>query len=576
MRTAVKDVPFRNRFAVRVTLVLVAVAGVLVLAGLETYLSIAGTAGTDAVALVGSVVTKLVLYALVSLLLVGVVVGYNAVVTLNHLAVRAEALAEGDLDVTFETEREDEFGSVAASLARMRDALVEKIEAAETARADAETERAAAEAAAAEAEAERAAADAAREAAEVATAEAERERALAEERLDAVRQNEHLRETAAAYRDVLVRVAEGDLTARVDPDAEEPAMAEIGHAINAAVGELQTTARDLSDFAALVAATSQTLDAETTEATDAGAAMLTSVEEITDGASRQTEMLADLADAMGRLAAVADETDRAADELKALSARAATVGETGKTAASTAITEMDAVKRRSHDAVGRIEALAETIEAVGESTAFITGVAEQINILALNASIEAARSGEEGQGFAVVAQEVKNLAEETKSAADAIETLVADLEREAGESVADIRGMPAHVDSGVETVDAAVRAFEDLADYVETLDEGIDGITEATTAEADSAARTLTTVDAVSEISARTGAESETILQAAREQARLLGEMTREAGTLASRANELTRTADRLRTDDEPSSRPPRPAPDGRPATAAVPGGERR
>jgi methyl-accepting chemotaxis protein len=564
MRTAVKDVPFRNRFAVRVTLVLVAVAGVLVLAGLETYLSIAGTAATDAVALVGSVVTKLVLYALVSLLLVGVVVGYNAVVTLNHLAVRAEALAEGDLDVTFETEREDEFGSVAASLARMRDALVEKIEAAETARAEGETERAAA--------------DAAREAAEVATAEAERERALAEERLDAVRQNEHLRETAAAYRDVLVRVAAGDLTARVDPDDEEPAMAEIGHAINAAVGELQTTARDLSDFAALVAATSQTLDGETTEATDAGAAMLSSVEEITDGAGRQTEMLADLAEAMGRLAAVADETDRAADELKALSARAATVGETGKTAASTAITEMDAVKRRSHDAVGRIEALAETIEAVGESTAFITGVAEQINILALNASIEAARSGEEGQGFAVVAQEVKNLAEETKAAADAIETLVADLEREASESVADIRGMPAHVDSGVETVDAAVRAFEDLADYVETLDEGIDGITEATTAEADSAARTLTTVDAVSEISARTGAESETILEAAREQSRLLGEMAREAGALADRANELTRTADRLRTDDESSLRPPRPGPGPgrRPVETAAPGGERR
>lgn len=166
MRTATNHVPFRNRFAVRVTFVLVAVAGVLVLAGLETYASIAGSASASSVALVGSVVTKLVLYALVSLLLVGVVVGYNAVVTLNHLAVRAEALADGDLDVTFETDRVDEFGSVAASLARMRNALVEKIAAAETARGEAETERAAAERAADAAEVERLAATAARETAE--------------------------------------------------------------------------------------------------------------------------------------------------------------------------------------------------------------------------------------------------------------------------------------------------------------------------------------------------------------------------------------------------------------------------
>jgi methyl-accepting chemotaxis protein len=572
MRTSTNHVPFRNRFAVRVTAVLVAVAGVLVLAGLETYLSIAGSATAGSVALVGSVVTKLVLYALVSLLLVGVVVGYNAVVTLNHLAVRAEALADGDLDVTFETDRADEFGSVAGSLARMRDALVEKIAAAETARGEAEVERAAAERAAEEAEAERLAATAARETAERASAEAERERALAEERLEAVRENEHLRETAAAYRDVLVRVADGDLTARVDPDEQEPAMAEIGQAINVAVAELQSTARDLSDFAGLVAATSRTLDAEADEATDAGEAMLASVEEITDGASQQTEMLAGLGDAMTRLASVADETDRATDELKRLSAEAATVGAEGKTAASTAITEMDAMKRRSHDAVRRIETLAETIEAVGESTAFITNVAEQTNILALNASIEAARSGEEGQGFAVVAQEVKNLAEETKAAADAIETLVADLERAASDSVTDIRGMPAHVDSGVETVDAAVRAFEDLADYVETLDEGVDDIAAATAAEADSAARTLTTVDAVSEISAQTGAESERILQTAREQARLLDEMASEAGALSGRADELSRTASRLRTDERPSPA----APDGRPTVAAPLGGDRR
>jgi methyl-accepting chemotaxis protein len=572
MRTPTNHVPFRNRFAVRVTLVLVAVAGVLVLAGLETYLSIAGSATAGSVALVGSVVTKLVLYALVSLLLVGVVVGYNAVVTLNHLAVRAEALADGDLDVTFETDRADEFGSVAGSLARMRDALVEKIAAAETARGEAESERAAAERAADEAEAERLAATAARETAERASAEADRERALAEERLEAVRENEHLRETAAAYRDVLVRVADGDLTARVDPDAREPAMAEIGQAINVAVAELQSTARDLSDFAGLVAATSRTLDAEADEATDAGEAMLGSVEEITDGASQQTEMLAGLGDAMTRLASVADETDRATDELKRLSAEAATVGAAGKTAASTAITEMDAMKRRSHDAVRRIETLADTIEAVGESTAFITNVAEQTNILALNASIEAARSGEEGQGFAVVAQEVKNLAEETKAAADAIETLVADLERAASDSVTDIRGMPTHVDSGVETVDAAVRAFEDLADYVETLDEGVDDIAAATAAEADSVAETLTTVDAVSEISAQTGAESERILQTAREQAQLLAEMASEAGALSGRADELSRTASRLRTDESPS-----PAdPDGRPPVAAPLGGDRR
>jgi methyl-accepting chemotaxis protein len=108
----------REQFAARVTLVMVGVTGVLLVAGVETYVSAGSSPDGAAVA---SVVAKLVVYALVSLLVVGVGVGYNTVVALRAVTDRAERLADGELDLTFESGREDEFGSLAASLARMRD-----------------------------------------------------------------------------------------------------------------------------------------------------------------------------------------------------------------------------------------------------------------------------------------------------------------------------------------------------------------------------------------------------------------------------------------------------------------------
>ncbi|MEK9752471.1 MAG: methyl-accepting chemotaxis protein [Rhodospirillaceae bacterium] len=91
--------------------------------------------------------------------------------------------------------------------------------------------------------------------------------------------------------------------------------------------------------------------------------------------------------------------------------------------------------QRSAEAHQTIQGLAAAAQSIGEVVALITDIAEQTNLLALNATIEAARAGEAGKGFAVVASEVKNLASQTAKATEQITGQINDIQQSTGRAV---------------------------------------------------------------------------------------------------------------------------------------------
>jgi len=175
----------------------------------------------------------------------------------------------------------------------------------------------------------------------------------------------------------------------------------------------------------------------------------------------------------------------------------------------------------------------------------ISEIADQTNLLALNASIEAARAGEAGAGFAVVAEEVKSLAEETKTSAAEVESLIEDLRERTDESVAEMAAIRGGVD-GVDTVETAGDALSEVADRVAAADDGVRRSQGAMDAQASSVNEVTGAVDDLAGVSQQTTAEATTVASTAEEQAATLRRVSEEAHDLTAGARDLRRMTDRF------------------------------
>lgn len=465
----------------------------------------------------------LILLAVVNLGLIGVTIGGNTIASLRRLSAKAEAMADGDLDTTLETSREDEFGTLYAAFDNMRTNLRDKISEAEAAREEAE---------------------AAKESAQTAREEVEAER----NEMEAL--TGHLELKAQQYSDALDAAANGDLTARVDPDSMSDPMAEVGEDINATLDALGDTIADMKTFATNVIQSSERVGSNAERVDRASEQVAKSITEIFEGTTEQNEGLESAASEMQNLSAIAEQVASSAQQVADTSQSAARVGEDGREAAQEAIAEMNAIEDETEETVTEINALDDELDEIGEIVSVITSIVEQTNMLALNASIEAAHADGDGEGFAVVADEIKGLAEETKAAAGDIEGRIEAIQEQAGDTVETMESTSRRITEGVSTVEEAVDALETIVEYTEEVDTGIQEIDRATEEQARTAQDVMETIDDLTTISQQTATEADTVAGAADDQSASIGEVSDSAAELRQRADDLESLLDRFTVDD--------------------------
>ena len=335
------------------------------------------------------------------------------------------------------------------------------------------------------------------------------------------------------------RAAAGDLSARAGTRRSRDAIGRLAAAFDRMLEEFEQVVRRLDQGAGTVAASSQQMEAVSQESGRAVGAITVAIADVTEGASRQVQMLAEARRAADEMAAaVASSAERAGDSAR-MAESARSLAQSGVRAAAEASAAMGALRESSDSVMQVIGGLGERSQRIGGIVEAITAIAGQTNLLALNAAIEAARAGEQGRGFAVVADEVRQLAEQSQQAAASIAQIVAEIQDATARAVAAVQHGGERSSAAADTVELAREAFVTIDRSVAEMSEQVALIAAATARVDAGAVRVSREVEAVAAVAETSAAASRQVAASARETAA-------STQQVAASANGLVGTADAL------------------------------
>ena len=195
-----------------------------------------------------------------------------------------------------------------------------------------------------------------------------------------------------------------------------------------------------------------------------------------------------------------------------------------------------------------INTLGENSKQIGEIVGTISQIASQTNLLALNAAIEAARAGDQGKGFAVVADEVRKLAEKSESATKEIKDLIAEIQKNTIDAIANMEKGSKEVDNGVQMVNKVGKTFQTIVSLIESVTEEMQGVSATTEQVSASTEELNASTSELSHISNRISENTKTITAASQEQLQSSKEITSSANSLSLLSEDLQREIGKFKT----------------------------
>jgi len=272
---------------------------------------------------------------------------------------------------------------------------------------------------------------------------------------ESAEQNRQTQDAILKLLDEMGSLADGDLT--IQPEVTEQITGAIADSINFAVKEMRNLVTRIKAAAQQVAVASERSRQTANELTQAATRQATQITQTTERMREMSRQMDDMSSTAGRSAEVAQGSVATAKR--------------GSEAVQNTIKGMDEMREQIQETAKRIKRLGESSQQIGEIVELINDIAEQTNILSLNAAIQAAMAGEAGRGFAVVADEVQRLAERSGEATKQIADLVKTIQADTNEAVTAMEQTTRGVVEGTRLADAAGQALGEIESVSETLSE---------------------------------------------------------------------------------------------------------
>ena len=282
-------------------------------------------------------------------------------------------------------------------------------------------------------------------------------------------------------------------------------------------GDLTTTATVTEDFTGAIAdSVNYTIDQlrilvsrinETSErvVNSSGDTQQTALH-LAEAAEHQAQEIAGASAAINEMAVTIDQVSANAAESAGVAERSVSIAGNGAKEVQNTINGMDTIREQIQDTSKRIKRLGESSQEIGDIVGLINDIADQTNILALNAAIQASMAGDAGRGFAVVADEVQRLAERSATATKQIESLVKTIQNDTNEAVISMEQTTSEVVRGARLAQDAGVALEEIESVSANLAELIQNISNAARQQASSAGHISNTMNVIQEITSQTSA----------------------------------------------------------------------
>jgi twitching motility protein PilJ len=305
---------------------------------------------------------------------------------------------------------------------------------------------------------------------------------------DSTELNQRNQEAIMRLLDEMGSLAEGDLT--VKTTVSEDITGAIADSVNYAIDELRTLVTTINETSEQVSSSAQETQ--------------TTARHLADAAQSQAQRISTATSAINQIASSMDNVSKDSAESADVAERSVKIASHGAEVVRETISGMDSIRDQIQETSKRIKRLGESSQEIGSIVELINDIAEQTNILALNAAIQAASAGEAGRGFAVVADEVQRLAERSASATKRIETLVQAIQSDTNEAVNSMEQTTAEVVAGARKAEDAGSALGDIERVSHDLSALIQNISTAARQQSAAATDISQSMNAIQEITSQT------------------------------------------------------------------------
>ncbi len=325
-------------------------------------------------------------------------------------------------------------------------------------------------------------------------------------------QNRDQQEAILRLLDEIQGLSEGDLTS--EAEVTEDFTGAIADAFNSSIEELRKLVTTINETSVQVSSAAQETQATAMH--------------LAEASDHQAQQISSVGNAIKEMAGSIEEVSENAQESTKVAENSVKIANAGVATVRRNIHGMDSIREQIQETSKRIKRLGESSQEIGDIIELINDIADQTNILSLNAAIQAAMAGEAGRGFAVVADEVQRLAERSSNATKQIEALVKAIQTDTNEAVISMEQSTAGVVKGAKMAEDAGDALAEIETVSNRLAELIESISSSAAQQSRVASSVSETMNVIQEITTQTSAGT--------------NETAASIGNLADLANDLRKS----------------------------------